>query len=108
MRKYLLVKGKKGRLVGNPFKPKGFVGQRQLYFEKGKVPKKRGDHFEPCLEVVPKHRHLNKALLRGSLEVVEEFFAEDIYEARKKLPAEPASPPKSPKTNNTNNSGADE
>ena len=108
MRKYLLVKGKRGRLVPDPFKPQGFVGQRQLYFEEGNAPKARGEHFEPTVVVVPKHRHLAKALKKGSLEVLEEFTAKNTKEALKKLPAGPAAPPPPPVNNDDDDTGDDE
>jgi hypothetical protein len=91
MRKFFIVKGKKGRLVGDPARPHGFIGQRPIARvpgKDGKVPplaKKPGDRFEPCLAVIPKHRETRKPLLRGSLDVLQAFEAENFAAAVKVL-----------------------
>lgn len=91
MRKFFIVKGKPGRLVGDPARPHGFIGQRPIARvpdKNGKVPplaQKPGDRFEPCLAVLPKHRETRKPLLRGSLEVIRAFEAEDFKAALKEL-----------------------
>jgi len=96
MRKFYLVRGVKGILVGDPWRPQGFIGQTQLRFAKGELPKCARDRFEPCLAAVPHHPEVMKPLAKGHLEVVEEFWAKNIKEAFAKRDAYQVSKPPPP------------
>lgn len=94
MRKYYLVRGKKGVLVGDPWKQHGFIGQAPVHFEKGQLPKLAADRWKPCLAVIPKHPEVFKPLQRKQLEIVKEFQANNIKEAMKQLQVEQPPAPK--------------
>jgi hypothetical protein len=91
MRKYYLVRGKKGILVGDPWRPHGFIGQKKVKLADGeKMAERAGDRYEPCLAVVPKHREIAKPLKKGRLEVVEEFTAKNFMDACEKRDKHPS------------------
>lgn len=89
MRTYLLVKGKQGVLVGNPFSSQ-FVGQKKRVLKEGERPRNVADAHEPVLAVVPKHPDIVKHIKRGELDVIEEFQAENYTVALTKLESKPA------------------
>jgi hypothetical protein len=84
MKTYLLVKGKQGTLIGDPFSNR-FLGQRKLPVDQANPPKNVGAAYEPQLAVTPKHPDTMKHVRRGELEVVEEFQARNFTEALTRL-----------------------
>ena len=101
MRKYYIVKGKPGVLVGDPTAPGRFIGQRKLSFTDG-YPKRLADRYEPQFAAAPKEPTILKAFANGSLEKVKEVVAGSLGEVRQEAmkmngPAKAAPKPKASK-----------
>ncbi len=119
MSKNFLVIGKKGVLVGDPWRATGFLGQRPVRRSADEpMAKLMADRWEPCVAVFPKHPEVARALRLGHFEILEEFEADSYAEACKVRdaymaadgekadkpppppPPTPPTPPPTPKSDN--------
>jgi hypothetical protein len=96
-RMYLLVRGKPGLPVGNPWAPMSIPPR----FAGWKIREKLADdpdhvleHYEPCDEVLQDEASLRKAIFKGDLILLREAMAKNQDAAIAKLipPNKPAAP----------------
>jgi hypothetical protein len=92
MPRFLLVKGKPGLLVANPYaldaNPSRFCGMR-MKLDELKPGAEYVDHFEPCEEMLLEHADILSCLKKGELELVAKVVANTHDEARASLAAKP-------------------
>lgn len=67
MRKFMVVQGRPGLLVGSPFSANRFIGQSKKVFEDGQMPNKLHERFYPIRQAVPFHRDIFKAAQKNML-----------------------------------------
>ncbi|MFQ5425418.1 MAG: hypothetical protein ACE5F9_15745 [Phycisphaerae bacterium] len=85
MAKFMVVKGRKGLLVGSPFAANRFLGQAPIPFDYGDKPKRMIDRFEPTVQAVPYHRDIMKPVATGQIELLGVIEADGPDAAMKKV-----------------------
>jgi len=87
MSKFMVIKGRRGLLVGSPFAANRFIGQAPKALEYGQRPKRIFDRFDPVVQAVPYHSDLMKPVATGQLELLGIIEADGPDDALKKVAA---------------------
>jgi len=67
MRKFMVIEGRPGLLVGSPFGANRFIGQSRKQWKDGEMPAKPHERYRPVVQAVPWHRDLLKPVRKGVL-----------------------------------------
>ena len=75
-KRYMVVKGRKGQLVGSPFSANRFIGQAPKNWPDGEMPKRKADRYQPVIQVIPWHADVLKPVRKGCLTELATVMAE--------------------------------
>lgn len=99
MKRFMVVRGRRGLLCGDPRNPRRFIAQRKKSWGPGEMPKAMHARYEPTEAALPYSRELIRLINKSMLEKLWEGEAKNAEEALAKAKASspsPAPPPPPP------------